>query len=545
MKLRSVAFLFFLMYTNGYSQIMFSAFGGLTVSRSALTFGAGSQGVALDGGLDAMQYNPAAIASLSTISFESGKRDAFIVDPAYAISWYRFGFSLKGIGAFALEYNQIDYGVFNVTRYDPNSNFGYDDFETIRYIERSYALSYAASITGSLSLGGTIRYIPTAPLKITVNQLLFSAGLLYQPAELGKHVSIGFSLTNFGTPVRSSDPAQSVPPPAYMHLGVGLTPLYNEHQKLTFLFEGSRPVDDVDGHNNARSSFAALFSSFKYWPHDIMGHGGLIYSFPDIPISETMSFHQQLAFGVFDETINSSNGYNQMSTSGLFGVTLGRFSIDIGVASVWQYISENTRHSWFLRSIPDEELELRLSYSPTETLRESGEKIKTTVTARIGSLSPLGRLKDLLTGSGVSYGIEMAQYIAPSTAIVPSFSFERNKIGGTLSTIAADGKWNTYTFAMLFRYDFTEQGFPLYLQAGPTLFRTSFSSSSPYIEMLPRYKYDGGISAGAGIPIAIDKSVIVPYIDILSMLSNITGSAPRLGGYNQLSYGIKVGLTLK
>jgi hypothetical protein len=544
MKLRCVVFLFSLVYTIGYSQLISPAFNEFTVSRSAITFGAGSQGVALDGGLDAMQYNPAAIASLSAISFESGKRDAFIIDPAYALSWYRLGFYLHGIGAFALEYNQIDFGDFVSTRMSRDNPLGYEDSTTFRYIERSYALSYAAGITGSLSVGGTIRYIHTAAVpEMTVNQFLFSGGILYNPAEFGNHLSVGFSLIDFGAPVRYKDQAQGDPAPAYMRLGVAVSPIFDDHQKLTFLFEGSRLVADVDDQDNARSSFAALFSSFKYWPHDIMGHGGLIYSFPNIAVTGTMSFHQQLAFGVYDQTIHSY-GNNQMSASAVIGVSCGNYTIDVGVASVWRYISESVREGWFPKSIPDEELEMKLSYSPAETLHEPGEKIKMTVTAGIGALSPLGRLKDEFTGSGMSYGIELAQYITPSAAIVSSFSFERNKIGGILNNYGADGTWYTYTISMMYRYDLSEQWFPIYLQAGPTLFRLSYSSSSPYFGIFPRYKYAGGITAGAGITIEIDKFVIIPYIDVISMLSSITGSTPRLGGYNQWSYGIKLGAAL-
>ncbi len=544
MKLRCVVLLFSLVYTIGYSQLTYSAFPEITVSRSALTFGTGNQGVALDGGLDAMQYNPAAIASLSTISLESGKRDAFIIDPAYALSWYRLGFYLHGIGAFALEYNQIDFGEFVSTGLSRNSALGYEDSNTFRYTVRSYALSYATCITGSFSVGGTIRYIHTTALpEMTVNQFLFSGGLLYKPAELGNHLSVGFSLIDFGAPVRYKDQAQGDPAPAYMRLGVAVSPVSDDHQKLTFLFEGSRLVADVDDQHSARSSFAALFSSFKYWPHDIMGHGGLIYSFPNIALTGTMSFHQQLAFGVYDQTTHSYRD-NQISASAIMGVTLDRFTIDVGVASVWQYISESVRQGWFPKSIPDEELEMKLSYSPEETLHELGEKIKTTITADIGALSPLGRLKDEFVGSGMSYGIELAQYISSSAAIVSSFSFERNKIGGILSNYGADGTWYTYTISMMYRHDLSEQWVPIYLQAGPTVFRLSYSSSSPYFGMLPRYKYAGGITAGAGIPIAIDKFVIVPYVDVLSMLSSITGSAPRLGGYNQWSYGIKLGAAL-
>jgi hypothetical protein len=442
-----------------------------------------------------------------------------------------------------LEYNQIDFGDVSFTRVSRDNPLGYES-TTGRYIVRSYALSYATGITGSLSVGGTIRYIHTAPVPdMSVNHLLFSGGILYQPAEFDKHLSVGYSLIDFGAPVRYKDQAQGDPAPAYMRLGVAVSPIFDDHQKLTFLFEGSRLVADVDDQHSARSSFAALFSSFKYWPHDIMGHGGLIYSFPDIAITGTMSFHQQLAFGVYDQTIHSYRN-NQMSASAVMGVTWGRYTVDVGVASVWRYISENAREGWFPKTIPDEELEMKLSYSPAETLQEFGEKIKTTVTAEIGPLSPLGRLKDEFTGSGMSYGIELAQYIAPSAAIVSSFSFERNKTGGILRNSGAYGLWYTYTISMMYRYDLTEQWFPFYLQAGPTLFRKSYLSSCSNFRILPGYKYAGGITAGAGIPIAIDKFVIVPYIDVISMLSSITGNAPRLGGYNQWSYGIKLGATL-
>jgi hypothetical protein len=543
MKLHRVIFLLFLSFTIGYGQLSYSSFSGFTISRSALTFGVGEQGVALDGGLATMHYNPAAIASLSTLSFESGKRDAFIVDPAYALSWYRLGFHLNNIGSFALEYSQIDLGEIQYTTLADNPN-GYITSFTTHVLDRSYALSYAASITRSISLGGTIHFIHSEPItNYSVNHIFFSGGILFQPEELNKQLCIGFSLIDFGTPIYYSDAAQGDPAPAYMRLGVALSPISTVDQKLTFLFEGSRLIADVDNNFDAKSSFTALFSSFKYWPHDIKGHGGLIYSFPDIPITGSLRFHQQLAFGVSDQTIYSSHN-NQMTASLTMGFTAGRFVIDFGAASVWQYISENGREYYFSKTIPDEELELKISYAPEKIIPESREDNKTTITAGIGTLSPMGRLNDYYAGSGIAYSIELTHYISLSNAIVSCFSFEDNKTGGLVNRIDADGKWRTYIVSMMYRYDFSSNGIPIYLQAGPSLFRWSYSPSSSSITLLPNYHYFGGITAGAGIPLEFGRIIIVPNFNFLSMLADVSGGAPRLGGYNQWSFGIRLGTEL-
>jgi hypothetical protein len=540
MNLHRVLFLLAVTSTIGYGQLSYSSFSGFTISRSALTFGAGEQGVALDGGLATMQYNPAAIASLSIFSFESGKRDAFIIDPAYALSWYRFGFHLNDIGTFALEYSQFDLGEVVFTTIADNPD-GYIS-STIHAIEHSYALSYAASITRSITLGGTIRYIHSKFYR-TVDHIFFSGGVLYQPEILNKQLSIGFSLTDFGTPIHYSDADQGDPAPAYMRLGVAASPVSSDNQKLTFLFEGSRLIADIDDNHDGKSSFSALFSSFKYWPHDIKGHGGLIYSFTDIALTGSLHFHQQLAFGVSDQTMNSFRN-NQMTASWAMGFTAGRFTLDFGAASVWQYISGNGRDSFFQKTIPDEELELKISYSPAMVIPESREDNKTTLSAGIGALSPIGHLKEYYAGNGIAYSIELAHYTSPSTAIVSSLSFEDNKTGGLMNMFDADGKWRTFMVSMMYRHDFSAQWFPIYFQAGPSLFRWSYIPSSSYLQVSPRYKYFGGITAGVGIPIVFNKIIIVPNLNFISMFADVSGSAPRLGGYNQWSFCIRLGTEL-
>jgi hypothetical protein len=269
----------------------------------------------------------------------------------------------------------------------------------------------------------------------------------------------------------------------------------------------------------------------------------MIYSFPDIAITSSLHFHQQLAFGVSDQTMNSFRN-NQMTASLSMGFTINRFTLDFGVASVWQYISENGREYFFYKTIPDEELELKISYSPAEAIPEFGKDNKTTITTGIGTLSPIGRLKNYYAGSGIVYSIELTHYTSLSTALVSSFSFEENKTGSLVNKIDADGKWRTYVVSMMYRHDFSGQGIPIYIQSGPSLFRWSYSPSSSYISVLPSYKYFGGITAGAGIPFVFGKIIIVPYLNFISMFADVSGIAPRLGGYNQWSFGIRLGAEL-
>lgn len=537
MKLRWIVLFSCAVHAAVYGQPVPTAFNFIEIPRSALIFGLGNQGVALDGGLATMQYNPAGIASLPDVSFESGKRDALMIDPAYALSWYRFGIHLNGIGAFAFEYCKLDLGDRRHVSGSPEIVEIYD------FIEQSYSLSYATSVTESFSAGGTIRYVHSTPdPELTANHFLFSGGVLYQPVKLNNRLTIGFSLTDFGTPVTYADPNQGTPAPAYMRLGVSASPVSNENQKLTLVFEGSRSVADLDDRGNARSSFDALFSSFKHWPRDIEGHTGLVYSYPDINIANMLSFHQRLAFGVDDET--GYYGKNVMTASLVLGFTAKEVTIDFGVASIWHYISEDFRSHFIPRSIPDEELELRLSYAPRATVSgEERENIRTTLTAGIGMLSPLDRLNDLMEGNGIAYTIELASYTSPSTAIVSSFSYYNNKSGGWLTTFDPNGKWHTYAISMMYRYEIATTGVPLYVQAGPTLSRWTYSPSYSGLMASPKYTYLGGMTAEIGASVPIGPFILVPCFDFISMWGGATGNAPRLAGLNQWSFGVKAGIS--
>jgi hypothetical protein len=520
-----------------YGQIPIPAFNSYSLSRSALTFGLGDQGAALDGGVATMQYNPASIASLSGVSFETGKRDVFIVDPAYALSWLRVGVQLKGFGAFAIEYSPIDYGEVGYATVSP------DAFSTTYFLEESYSLTYASCISESFSLGGAIRYIHSDLYPQTyAKHFFFSAGVLYEPVQLHRQISFGFSLMDFGTPVSYSGSSQNGAAPAYMRLGAAASPISDENQKLTFVLEGSRLVADVDNNYNAKSSFEALFTSFKYWPHDIDGHAGLIYSFPEIVLTNGLSIHQQLTFGLEDQSYPYR--VNEINTSLTLGITAKRFTIDFGVASVWQYLTENVRETYFPKTIPDEELELRFSYSPRPAVSQEKENVKTILSAGIGVLSTLDRLKDAGVGSGISYTVELASYTSPSTAIVSSLCFEDNNSGGQLGRYDPDGRWHTFAVSMMYRYQNDEAGVPLYAQAGPALFRWGYSTNNRGITMYPWYRYFGGIAAEIGASVHLNKIIIAPYVDFITMLGPSLGSAPRLSGLNQWSVGVKLGTSL-
>jgi hypothetical protein len=532
---RTLCFFIGIFYFNAFGQVS-TAFLSMTTPRSAMTIGIGNQGVALDAGLSSMQFNPAALAFLTSLTFEAGKYDAFIIE-TYPLTYYRLGFGIEGIGKFAVEYNNMDFGEWTYTTPESPEGMG-----TYNAKELSFAVTYAGNLSPSVSIGSTVRYSHAKysySNDNNANALLLSLGLLYQPEFFNKNLTVGFALTDFGSAVSFVERA-SDPPPSSMRLGIGISLVSSEYQKLTVLFEGSRFVADVNDQHNAVSSFSAFFSSFKYWPHDIMGHGGLMYEFPKIPITSSLSFHQKLSFGIYDQT-NIYYRDNQMLLSAAIGISLPHFSFDVSTASVWQYISENGREYWFSKTIPVEELELRLSYKPDLSLTEGVQPQRLIITGGMGILTPVGRFKDSYLNSGLNYIIETALYTSLSTAIVSTLSYSNNPLTDKYEKLDSEGRFHTYSFSMMYRVDLSENMFPLFFQAGPTLFRFGYSTTSTTISMLPKYKYFGGFVFGAGVPLTFEKLTIQPFISFISMLGNVTGPAPRLGSYNQWSFGIKLG----
>ena len=547
MKAFKVFSLFILWPLCAQAQMIGTALPFITYPRGATSFGLASQGVALSGGLSGMQYNPATLFSLQDPTAEYGKLDMFISPVLYPLSWYRAGMKMEHVGVFGLEFTYFDLGEYGRTDSDPTV------IETFHGYEWALGLSYATDLNESFALGGTVRYALSrlAPFGAaeesgfgTAHALLLGAGVLYHKRDWDDRFSIGFSLTDFGAPVSYVDDQQGDPAPAIMRLGFSVAPIQTGMQKLTLSFEGSRPVVDQNEDFSAKSSFAALFSSFKRWPHDITGRAGALYEFPQLPLTRDVSLAGKIAVGVFDEPYGG--GFNYLTSSFVLGVDFFGVDLSFAAASVWNHIRPNSPiMPWWGKTIPEEALTMTVAYRGMGSDRpDPGDDEETVVVGGVGLSSPVGRLRDQAFGSGPAFSVECAHFTSDQTAIVISLGYQTNDPTGIIGKYDPQGTWTTWRTSMAYRIAPKALAVPLYIQAGPVLSRIGYSGGG-VVSTLPTYLYNVGIAAGAGITVEVGPIIVVPSVDFVSTLfGESSGPAPRLGGYNQWIFGIKSGMIL-
>lgn len=548
MKKLGFVLLVFFFSLPSQAQYYFNALPFVTYPRSAFSFGLGEQGVALSGGLSGIQYNPACLYSLSDPTAESGKLDMFILPDSYPLSWYRGGMRVEGIGVFGLEFMYLELGNYSRSSIDPTV------LQTFHGYEWALALSYATDLNRDLAVGATIRnaYSHLAPFGVEMgsnsgaaNEFLFSAGLFYHMKDWNDRFTAGFSLTDFGAPVDYGDLSQSDPAPAFMRVGVSVAPIVTQYQKLTLAFEGSRQIADRYADYSAKSSFAALFSSLKFWPHDITGHAAAMYEFPGLSLDNGLAISEKMVVGVFDEYY--SGAFNYLTSSFELGIEFYDFQLLFSVASVWDHIrpAGNPLLSWG-KTIPEEALTLGLSYKPFGSGRlDRVEGEKMVVLCGVGLSDPIGRYGDQIAGNGSAFSVECAKYTSDETAIVLSLGYQANGVAGFLKKFDPDGSWRRWQASMVYRYEPTDLlPVPCYIQIGPTFSRISYSTKVD-LSLRPSYSYNCGFVMGAGVPIDLGLLLVVPSVDFVSMLlAQSSGPAPRLGGYNQWIFGIKSGVKL-
>ncbi len=512
------------------AQYLSTALPFLTVSRGPESFGLGNQGVTLQGGLSGMQYNPATLFSLKNPIAEYGKLDQFITPLLYPLSWYRVGMKVENVGVFGLEFTYFDLGEFARTGIDPTV------IETFHGYQWALALSYATDLGEDVAIGATVRnaYSRLAAFGTaqgsgsgTTNALLFGAGLLYHATEWGDRFTAGFSLTDFGAPVTYTDPQQADPAPAYMRLGISVVPIVTRGQRLTLAFEGTRQVVDVNNDYTARSSFAALFSSFKRWPHDIVGRGGALYEFPQIPLTRDVDLSGKIGVGAFDEPYDG--GFNYLTSSFELGLRLFDFDLSFSVASVWNHIEPNPPLLtwWGGKTIPEEALGVTVSYRPrnSEFLMDNARG-KTTIVVGAGISSPIGRFRDPGLGNGPAFSVECANFTTDETAVVLSLGYQSNDAAGFIGHFDPDGTWKTWRAALEYRFAPNASPIPVYVQAGPVISRIGYAGR-PEVTLQPSYLYNFGFTVGTGIPVGVGPVIIVPSVDFVSMLfGQFTGPPP-------------------
>lgn len=162
----------------------------LQIEPSGRLSGMGNAGVAMATGLDAVYYNPGAIAEVDhyevTFTHSSWLADIRYDYVAGSIPIGKWGSAYAAV-------TSLNSGDMVVRTVDQPLGTG----ERFSVSDVAIALGYGRQITDRFGAGGQLTYSQESIWHSTAATLTFSVGTLYRVAENGLH--IGASLSNFGT----------------------------------------------------------------------------------------------------------------------------------------------------------------------------------------------------------------------------------------------------------------------------------------------------------------------------------------------------------
>jgi len=233
----------------------------LQIEPSARVAGMGNAGVAMAFGLDAVYYNPAAIAEVDHYQ-GTFTHSAWLADIRYDYVAASIPIGKWGSGYAAV--TSLNSGEMDVRTVDQPLGTG----ERFTVSDVGIAVGYGRQITDRFAAGGQITYAQESIWHSTAGTVTLSVGTTYRVAENGLH--IGASLANFGTqtgydgrdlritydedPSRNGDngalPGEIVtgdfPVPVLFRVGIGAPFQLNPNARLTVEANAFHPNDNSE-----------------------------------------------------------------------------------------------------------------------------------------------------------------------------------------------------------------------------------------------------------------------------------------------------------
>lgn len=201
------------------TKIAQTGFQFLTVGTDARATSLGEAFTTVEGTSNALFYNPAGMARLSSFTDLTINRMEWIADITYLSGTLGFDIGNGKYGIFGLSFNYVDYGEFLFTRVAPN-DAGYVDITGFpEPYSFSIGLGYAKALSDKFSIGGQIKYVTQnlgkSYLPATnaegntvfgdekeyeIAVLAFDFGTLYKTGY--KSLAFGMSVRNFAEEVK-------------------------------------------------------------------------------------------------------------------------------------------------------------------------------------------------------------------------------------------------------------------------------------------------------------------------------------------------------
>lgn len=530
----------------------------LNYSRSVHSIGMGDQAVALRSSEDALNYNPANLifAERPTLSFfhQPFQMAATFFDTHFPLNSYSAIVKFDDIGAFGVEYIDWDWG--EQKRY---LVVGANVIEkTYHTYERSISFGYAREFCDNFAAGIQLRYAKSNFGYAFAEKLYVSAGLNYSPKIFDNKLNIGFSLTNLGTPVWYEDESQADPPPTKLNLGIGYFPFENEFFSLQTQLAISKIFDRGSEYNSvdtkAESSLEMLFTDWGDFPNDASLHTGIGFNWKPLDLGNGFAFFQEFYLGNYSVGVKS--GLNNFYThGGKIGIEFSGLQFSAGYAGRWHNVHSISYIPW---AFPWETVQFSLGVNEDALFRKDeysreNAKLKNIILSfgiglsfRMGKYSAnySGEYNNLKEGfkDGNIFSIEGAFYLDEQSALVSSISYtpadyiieyKVQQLQDLLKT-----RVEIFSLASSYRYHPFEAAKPLFFQGGFAIVRLNPIDQNLY----PKYDYKTALILSVGGNTELfDNVLFCPLISYNLMLSSFGKSAPRLGGFNQLDLGLKLG----
>ncbi|MBN1300027.1 MAG: PorV/PorQ family protein [Melioribacteraceae bacterium] len=169
----------------------------LTIPIGPRATSMGGAFVATANDVSAAYWNPGALARVEQSEFSASHAE-WILGTDH--NWFGVVLKLGDDNAFALSFNQLDYGREEITtELEPGGTGQYWDASDI-----AISLSYARNLTDRFSIGGTVKYITSNIWNERASAFALDVGLLFTTQFNG--LRLGMNIANFGTEMKLDGP---------------------------------------------------------------------------------------------------------------------------------------------------------------------------------------------------------------------------------------------------------------------------------------------------------------------------------------------------
>jgi len=519
------------------------------------SIGLGEQGVASRSNLDALNFNPANLIYTKDIQLSYFRNSFYSYYSNYPVTSINASFQIPEIGYFGIEYLNWNLGKFMIT-----SSEGPDIVKIIEAYERSFSIGYANLFSEEFAAGIQIRYAKDK-FGTDTDKFLFSGGLNYNTNLFDRTLNFGFSLTNFSTAIEyryTSISEQEYfnidPPPSEIKLGFNLAAVENDYYNIAFQSQLTKPIVERGDNFRGQSAFKSLFTDWQDFPEDVTVHTGLSFEWNPLYLGGGFSFFQKFYIG------NRSTGPKSLLTNyythaAIIGFAYQGVTISAGYGGWWHNV--HSANYYFPQKLPRETFQFNvgadqeLIFNSIEKTTSAKKLEKIIISAGSSYTFRLGRSKEenynywgmywgIKYKNSISYSIETDFYMDDNNALISNFSYQSVPFDVSywyFGPFPMKNKIETFLFSSSYRYHPLETFQPLFIQGGLGIIR-----GNPVIETYPKYDYRTFLTASTGAMIELPANIsLIPSVNFTTILSAVSGAAPRLGGYNQFDVSLKLG----